>query len=155
MDQQSIVRLNLPKFDYKIRERNDKLEIFDVIRRKYIVMTPEEWVRQHFIHFLVDHKNYSKALIRVESGLRYNKVQKRTDILIYTREGAPHMLVECKSYKERISQKTFDQIMVYNRSLSTQYLVVTNGIEHYCCVLEEGRVLKFLEDIPNNGEKSE
>ncbi|MEO1049421.1 MAG: type I restriction enzyme HsdR N-terminal domain-containing protein [Bacteroidota bacterium] len=118
-------------------------------------MTPEEWVRQHFIHFLVDHKNYSKALIRVESGLRYNKVQKRTDILIYTREGAPHMLVECKSYKERISQKTFDQIMVYNRSLSTQYLVVTNGIEHYCCVLEEGRVLKFLEDIPNNGEKSE
>lgn len=123
------------------------MEIFDIIRKKYIVLTPEEWVRQHFIHFLVFSLNYPKSLFKVESGLNYNKMQKRSDILVYDREMNPFMLVECKSFNVSINQKGFNQIGVYNSTIKAKYLILTNGIKHFCCTMTDEGYL-FLDDIP-------
>ncbi|MDX1628267.1 MAG: type I restriction enzyme HsdR N-terminal domain-containing protein [Fulvivirga sp.] len=141
--------LNLPKIDYKIRKKDDHLEIFDIIRKKYIVLTPEEWVRQHFIHFLIIHLNYPKSLFKVESGLSYNKLHKRSDILIYNRSMEPYMLVECKSFDVSMSQKGFNQLAIYNSQINAKYLVLTNGMKHYCCTYKaDSRDFQFLNEIP-------
>jgi hypothetical protein len=146
-------RLNLPEFDYKLKKAEGKVWIFDVIRKKYIVLTPEEWVRQHFIHYLITVKKYPRSLIRVEGGLVYNQLQKRTDIVVYDREGKPWMIVECKSPSMPVSGATLTQASVYNSSLQAGYLSVTNGLVHLCALIDwEGRRTTLLPELPAFGE---
>jgi len=141
--------LNLPSIDSKIKKEGGKLLIFDIIRKKYIVLTPEEWVRQHFIHFLISGKGYPRSLFKIESSLSFNKLQKRSDILVHDRLGKPWMLVECKSPSIKLSQKAFNQISVYNMTVGAKYLAVTNGMVHYCCEAPAlGAEGKFLDVFP-------
>ena len=141
--------LRLPSYSHKIVQDDGKRMIFDIIRKKYVVLTPEEWVRQHFVHHLVNELKYPKSLFKVESGLKYNQRQKRSDILIHGRTGKAWMLIECKSPDIKLTQKAFNQIAVYNMSIGAKYLAVTNGLVHYCCMArtpEQEPI--FLEGFP-------
>jgi len=141
-------KLNLPEFPAKLKQADGgKVLIFDIIRKKYVQLTPEEWVRQNFIYYLVNFLDYPKSLIKVESGLRYNRLLKRSDILVFNRDVEPLLLVECKSSDLKITQDVLDQAAVYNRSLNARYLLVTNGIQHLCWqISDDGN--RLLEDIP-------
>ena len=143
-------RLNLPPYPIKIQEKGEKRQIFDFLRRKWVALTPEEWVRQHFTHFLVEHKNYPQALLANEVELRIGEKRLRCDTLLYNKELRPRMIIEYKAPTIQIQQKTFDQISVYNLLLKVDYLVVSNGLCHYCCKMDyERQSYQFLEDIPN------
>ena len=114
-----------------------------------MVLTPEEWVRQHFLNYLINDLNYPKALIKVESGLKVNSMGKRTDIMVYNRQAKPFLLVECKSAEVALSGKVFDQLSVYNKAIRAQYLVITNGIKHYCCGMDySSNTYQFQDQIP-------
>ena len=141
-------KLNLPEFPAKLKQADGgKVLIFDIIRKKYVQLTPEEWVRQNFIYYLVNFLDYPKSLIKVESGLRYNRLLKRSDILVFNRDVVPLLLVECKSSELKITQDVLDQAAVYNRSLNARYLLVTNGIQHLCWkISDDGN--RLLEEIP-------
>lgn len=144
-----MIQLNLPAFEYKVKKQADKLYIYDTIRRKYLQLTPEEWVRQHFIHYLTDHLHYPRTLITTESGLKYNRLQRRTDIVVFNRQATPYMIVECKAPTVAINQQVFNQIAVYNKVLQAQLLVVSNGLQHYCCRFQpEDQSWVFLPQIP-------
>lgn len=141
--------LNLPGFDHKIKQIEGKAYIFDVLRKKYVRITPEEWVRQHVIHLLINQYSYPKALIRTEGGLLLNQLQKRTDILVYNRSGEPFLLVECKAPHIPLKQQVFDQIARYNQVHKAPYLVVTNGLTHFCCCVDsQSAQITFLADLP-------
>ena len=141
--------LNLPPFDYKLKKAEGKLWIFDIIRKKWIVLTPEEWVRQHFIHMLIEQKKYPRSLIRVEGGLQYNELQKRSDILVFNRDGAPWMLIECKAPEIRLSEKSVFQASVYNATLRAQYVAVSNGLRHlYAEIHWEKGTTSWIEELP-------
>ncbi|GAA4413771.1 type I restriction enzyme HsdR N-terminal domain-containing protein [Nibrella viscosa] len=141
--------LNLPAFDYKIKQIEGKPYIFDALRRKYVRITPEEWVRQHIVHLLITHYLYPKALIRTEGGLTLNQLQKRTDVLVFDRQGKPFLLIECKAPSVALTQAVFDQIARYNHVHQAPYLVVTNGLTHYCCGIDhETATVRFLDDFP-------
>jgi|TARA_R110000782_G_scaffold259894_1_gene350892 hypothetical protein len=143
-------QLNLPEYDYKVKREHDKEYIFDVIRKKYLVLTPEEWVRQHVVSFLIYHKHFPKSFIVIEKGLVFNEMQKRADVLIYNQELQPLFLVECKAPHIKISEATFEQIARYNMVFKVPYLLVTNGMNHYCCKIDfENESYTFLEDIPD------
>ncbi len=143
-------RLNLPPYPIKIQEKGEKRQIFDFLRRKWVALTPEEWVRQHFTHFLVEHKNYPQALLANEVELRIGEKRLRCDTLLYNKELRPRMIIEYKAPTIQIQQKTFDQISVYNLLLKVDYLVVSNGLSHYCCKMDyERQSYQFLEDIPD------
>ena len=143
-------RLNLPPYPIKIQEKGEKRQIFDFLRRKWVALTPEEWVRQHFTHFLVEHKGYPQALLANEVELRIGEKHLRCDTLLYNKELRPRMIIEYKAPTIQIQQKTFDQISVYNLLLKVDYLVVSNGLRHYCCKMDyERQSYQFLEDIPN------
>jgi hypothetical protein len=131
-----MVKLNLPDYDFKVKKSEEKLWIFDPIRKKDVVLTPEEWVRQHFLNYLINHLSYPKALVRIEGGLKYNQLSKRADIVIYSRDGVPWMLVECKSADQEISERTVHQASVYNTTMKAKYLTVTNGMKHYCALID-------------------
>ena len=142
-------KLNLPEIKATLKKEQGKVWIFDMIRKKYIILTPEEWVRQHFIHYLIYQLNYPRSLFRIEGSLTYNKLQKRSDILIFDRAGKPWMLIECKSADIRLSQKAFNQVAVYNMTVNAKYLAVTNGMAHYCCeASKQGVMPVFLEGFP-------
>ena len=119
--------LNLPAYQYKIKTDGQRKQIFDRIRKKYVALTPEEWVRQHFINFLIEQKKYPESLMMVEMKLKYNRQQKRGDIVIYNNLGKPCVIVECKSPEIKITQDVFDQAARYNMTLKVEYLLVTNG----------------------------
>jgi hypothetical protein len=143
-------RLNLPPYPIKIQEKGEKRQIFDFLRRKWVALTPEEWVRQHFTHFLVEHKNYPQALLANEVELRIGEKRLRCDTLLYNKELRPRMIIEYKAPTIQIQQKTFDQISAYNLLLKVDYLVVSNGLSHYCCKMDyERQSYQFLEDIPD------
>jgi hypothetical protein len=143
-------KLNLPEINLTLKKEGGKVLIFDVIRKKYIVLTPEEWVRQHFIHYLISELKYPKSLFRIESSLTYNKLQKRSDILVFDRSGKPWMLIECKSADIRLSQKAFNQVSVYNMTVNAKYLAVTNGMAHFCCeAAKAGEEATFLNSFPS------
>jgi hypothetical protein len=131
-----MLRLNLPEFEFKVKKADGKLWIFDSIRRKDVVLTPEEWVRQHFINYMINHLHYPKTLIRIEGGLKYNQLSKRADLVIYDRAGAPWMVVECKSADQEVNESTVRQASVYNHTMKAKYLVVTNGMKHYCAAID-------------------
>ena len=142
--------LNFPTYQFRIKSSENTNYIFDIIRKKYVVLTPEEWVRQHTVHFLIFEKNYPKSLIAVEKQLKVNNLVKRFDVLVFNKEGLPEIIVECKSPNIKISQDTFDQIARYNLKLNANKLVVTNGIQHYFCKLDhKEKQYIFLEEIPN------
>lgn len=145
-----MAQLNLPAYDAKIAQRNGKNVIYDFLRRRYINLTPEEWVRQHFTHFLVEHKGYPAALMANEVGLNVGGVMRRCDTVIYHRDGGrPRVIVEYKAPEITITQDVFNQISSYNSVFRADYLIVSNGISHYCChmIYEKGAV-EFLQDIP-------
>jgi hypothetical protein len=124
--------------------------IFDNLRKKYMVLTPEEWVRQHFVQFLIQEKKYPVSLIALEKQLTINNRKKRTDILVFNKEGSPEIIVECKAPKIKITQATFDQIARYNLKLKANFLIVTNGLEHFYCKMDfEKETYIFLQDIPD------
>lgn len=141
--------LNLPEFDCKLTQIDGKPYVFDLLRRKYVRLTPEEWVRQHVINLLVVHYRYPKALIRSEGGLSLNATQKRTDLLAFSRDGNPYLLVECKASHVDLTQAVFDQATRYNHVHQAPYVVVTNGLTHYCCqVCHQTASVNFLDDFP-------
>ena len=143
-------RLNLPQYEIKIGEKDGKHTIFDFLRRKYVALTPEEWVRQHFTHFLIAQKGYPKGLMGNEVELHMGDKRLRCDTILYNKEGQPRMIVEYKAPTIQIQQKTFDQISVYNLLLHVDYLIVSNGLQHYCCKMEyENQKYLFLQDIPD------
>lgn len=126
--------------------------IFDILRKKYLVLTPEEWVRQHFVHYLIDEKNYPVTLIALEKQLVINNRKKRTDILIFNKDGNHDIIVECKAPSVKITQDTFDQIARYNLKLKANFLIVTNGLEHFYCKMDfENETYIFLKEIPKYG----
>lgn len=142
--------LNLPPFEANIKKMNGMVKILDVLRHKFVALTPEEWVRQHFVHFLIERKGYSPTLMANEVAVTLNGMSRRCDTVIYRQEGLkPLMIVEYKRPDVDITQKVFNQICRYNMVLEVEYLVVSNGLKHYCCKvnLQDG-TYTFLEDIP-------
>ncbi len=127
-----MITLNLPAYDYVIKRESGKVFILDLLRKKYLVLTPEEWVRQHFINYMVNVLEYPKALIKVEGGLSFNQLKKRSDIVVFNRAGNPWMLIECKAPEQRLRQLTIEQAAVYNHTLRAQHIVITNGMTHIC-----------------------
>ena len=145
--------LYLPKYGIKIANENGHLTIFDVLRRKYVALTPEEWVRQHFVHYLIGHKGYPQTLMANEIQLAIGNKKLRCDSVLYDRSLKPRMIIEYKAPTVNITQKVFDQITVYNMLLHVDYLVVSNGIKHYCCQMDyDNQKYLFLEDIPDYQE---
>lgn len=142
-------QLNLPSFETKLIKKNNTPYIYDILRRKYIALTPEEWVRQHFIHFLIKQKGYPSALLGNEISLNLNGAQRRCDSVLYDRNMRPRMILEYKAPHIPITQKVFTQIYSYNLVLQVDYLIVSNGLKHYCCKIDyTNRNYIFLKDIP-------
>lgn len=145
-----ITQLNLPTYEYRLREQNGRQQIFDVLRRRYVALTPEEWVRQHFVHYLIEHKGYPKGLLANEVELRVGEKHLRCDTVLYDKTLHPKIIVEYKAPDIAITQKVFNQITVYNMLLHVDYLIVSNGMQHYCCQMDyEQNRYTFLSDIPN------
>ena len=145
--------INSLKSPFKTSGRQGKQLIFDIIRKKYVPLTPEEWVRQNFIHYLVHQKEYPGNLLAVEITLRINGMNKRADIVAYNSKGEPVLIVECKSPRVKINQQEFDQAAMYNLKLNLGYMVLTNGLDHYCCRINyPDRKYEFLHEIPSYPE---
>ncbi len=145
-----MLSLNLPAFDAKIIAKDGKKVIFDPIRRRYVALTPEEWVRQHFVHFLLAYKGYPQALMANEVQLQLNGTKKRCDTVLYRNDLSARMIIEYKAPDIMITQAVFNQITRYNMVLKVDYLVVSNGIRHYCCRMDYARnTYTFLQDIPD------
>ena len=143
-------QLNFPSFSFRFKNSENKVSIFDAIRKKFINLTPEEWVRQHVVQFLMIEKNYPKSLLNVEKVLQVNGLRKRYDIVVYNSDGTIHILIECKAPEVPISQSTFDQIAQYNMTLQSNYLMVTNGLNHYFCQMDnENEKYQFLNELPD------
>jgi len=142
-------QLNLPNTILKTKLVGGTTQVFDAVRKKYLVLTPEEWVRQHFIHYLNSEKKYPLGLMGIEQMVKYNGQSTRADIVLYNSEGNPNMIVECKAPKVKITQDAFNQIAKYNFKLRVAFLVVTNGMQHFCCAMDyENNKITFLEEIP-------
>ncbi|MDF9829536.1 type I restriction enzyme HsdR N-terminal domain-containing protein [Parabacteroides sp. PF5-6] len=144
-----MLALNLPIFPAKVTERKGKKLIFDLVRRKYVALTPEEWVRQHFVHYLITEKGYPAELVANEVAIKLNQTNKRCDTVVYDRYLTPVVVVEYKSPGIEITDRVFDQIVRYNMVLTVPYLMVSNGLSHYCCQIDyKTQTYSFLEDIP-------
>ena len=143
-------RLNLPQYEIKITEKDGKRMIFDFLRRKYVALTPEEWVRQHFTHYLIEHKGYPKGLLGNEIELQIGDKRLRCDSILYNKVAQPQMIIEYKAPTVPLQQKVFDQISAYNLLLRVDYLIISNGLQHCCCKMDyEHQKYVFLEDIPD------
>jgi type I restriction enzyme R protein len=145
-----MIQLTLPPYQIRVKETHGRKQIFDILRRKYVALTPEEWVRQHFIHYLVEHKNYPSSLIANEVSLQIGEKRMRADSVLYDNQLHPRMIIEYKAPNITLTQKVFDQITVYNLLLHVDYLIVSNGMITYICKMDyEKQTYKFLEAIPN------
>ena len=143
--------LCLPAFDYKVKKQQGQMLIFDIVRKRYVVLTPEEWVRQHFIHFLVAYREFPVRLIAVEKEVAVCGLKQRFDIVGYDRQGEPYLIVECKAPTVSLSQVVFDQAFRYNLSVEARFVAITNGCELYCGEMTESRVFRLLADVPYFG----
>ena len=142
-------KLNFPSFEFRIERLDDKLMIFDVLRKKSVRLTPEEWVRQHLIRYLIDFRKYPKSMIKVESGLKYNRLLKRSDILVFSQDGNPFMVIECKSPETKLDEKVIHQVAVYSRSLKVKYIGISNGLKHFCWEIDQdNHSARGLDDFP-------
>lgn len=145
--------LNLPTAELRIQEKEGKKQVFDILRRRFVALTPEEWVRQHFIHYLINYKGYPAALLGNEIALKVGPLQKRCDSVLYGKDTKPVMILEYKAPHVSITQKVFDQICRYNITMRVPYLIVSNGLHHYCCHVDyEKGTCSFLTDIPSYNE---
>ena len=143
-------KLNFPVYSFRFKNSENKVSIFDEIRKKFIVLSPEEWVRQNVIQFLLQNKNYPKSYINVEKLIKVNGLSKRYDGIVFKPNGEIFLLIECKAPEVPISQDTFDQIARYNLELKAQYLMVTNGLNHYFCQMDfENETYIFLKELPD------
>ncbi len=146
-----MLKLNFPEYDFKLKQQDEKALIFDPVRKKYCVLTPEEWVRQHTLQYLIVDKKYPLQWIAVERELHINQTKRRFDIVVYNRQMNPEILVECKAPNIALTQKTFDQANQYNWLLKAPYLLLTNGLKHYICQIDfEANQFKFLKELPEN-----
>lgn len=144
--------LALPPYPFKLTDQSGQLFIFDEIRKKQIMLTPEEWVRQHFVQYLIKIKGYPKTLIKLEGGLRLHGMQKRSDIVVFNPQGQKILMVECKAPDVAIDQKVFDQIARYNITHQIKLLAVTNGLQHYYCTIDfEKKAYQFIPQLPEYG----
>lgn len=142
--------LNFPTYGFRLKNSENNTHIYDAIRKKFVVLQPEEWVRQHVLKYLMLDKNYPKSLINVEKQLAINQLRKRYDIVVFKPDGRIAILVECKAPEIGITQQTFDQIARYNVQLKADYLMLTNGLEHYYCQMDfDSEKYRFLTDIPD------
>jgi type I site-specific restriction endonuclease len=145
--------LNLPQYSFRIKEISDKKLIFDGFRRRWVALTPEEWVRQNFARYLTEEKHFPASLVAIERSLRINQRDFRTDIVLFSKSGNPLVVVECKAPEVKISQQVFDQIARYNLDLRVNYLIVTNGLSHYCCRFDQSQLTyTFLPEMPDYKE---
>ena len=143
-------QLNFPFYSFRFKNSENKVSIFDEIRKKFIILTPEEWVRQHVVQFLLDEKKYPKSLINVEKVLKVNGLRKRYDVVVFNPDGSIFILIECKAPEIKIAQITFDQIARYNMTMKANYLMVTNGLNHYFCQMDfENEKYLFLKELPD------
>jgi len=146
-------KLSLPEYKFTLKKNEGKPFILDTIRKKYVALTPEEWVRQNLIQFLIHEQGFPQSLIAVEVGLTLNGLQKRADIICYNSQGKELLLIECKAPKVKITQATFEQIAQYNIHFKVKNLLVSNGLEHYACSIDfEKKSYAFLKDIPHYNE---
>jgi type I site-specific restriction endonuclease len=145
--------LNLPVAELRIRNKNEKQEVFDFVRKKFVALTPEEWVRQHFVHYLIQQRDVPASLIAVEASLHYHRLKKRSDIVVYGKDGKPCLIVECKAPEVQVTQAVFDQVAMYNMTLKVPYLAVSNGLVHFACKIDHStRKILFLKEVPKYGE---
>lgn len=147
--------LNLPNYNFDLKRKDNKLYIKGIIRNRLLLLTPEEWVRQNFIAYLISEKNMPKNLIAVEKQILVNGLTKRFDILVYDLTGCPQILIECKAHSVPLSQEVFNQVSAYNLALKVPYLFITNGVKHFASMVDlETRQVEFLKEIPNYDELS-
>jgi len=145
-----MLQLNLPEYNFRIKKQDNKLSIFDSQRKRYVSLTPEEWVRQHHIRFLIESKGYPAALLAIEKQLNMNGMKKRCDAILYDQNANPILIIELKAPNVPISQATFDQVAVYNAKLMVSFFMISNGIEHYCCkVNSETARYEYFPEIPH------
>ena len=143
-------KLNFPQYTFRFKNSENKVAVFDEIRKKFVILTPEEWVRLHTVQYLISEKKYPKSLINVEKQLKIGKRIKRYDIVVFNSKGGIHIIVECKAPSIKITQNTFDQIARYNMSLDASFLMVTNGLDHHFCQLDyEKEKYHFLQSLPD------
>ena len=147
-------RLNLPAYDFRITtDKENRCHIYDPFRKKNLVLTPEEWVRQHILRYLIEERGFPASLVSAEAGIKVNRLSRRYDALIYSRSGDPLLLTECKAPGVKINQMVFDQAVAYNQTIKAPYILITNGLKHYFCKLDEDlRQYFFLKDIPHYSE---
>jgi len=144
-----MLQLNLPEYNFRIKKLDEKLLIFDSQRKRYVSLTPEEWVRQHFIRFLIEEKGYPAAYLAVEKQLSLNGMKKRCDAILYNEHALPILIIELKAPNVAITQTTFDQVAVYNAKLKVDFFMISNGIEHYCCKVDTlNSQYKFFPELP-------
>lgn len=146
-------QLNLPEYQFNIKKKDNSYIILDTLRRRWVALTPEEWVRQNFVRFLIEDRQFPASLMNNEISLTQNGIKRRCDTLVSDSQGLPVVIVEYKAPSVEITQKTFDQIVRYNMVLKARYLIVSNGMKHYCCkIYYENNSYSFLEDIPSYGK---
>ena len=145
-----MLQLNLPEYNFRIKKQDDKILIFDGQRRRYVSLTPEEWVRQHFIRFLIEEKGYPAAYLAIEKQLNMNGMKKRCDAILYNEHAFPVLIIELKAPNIPVTQATFDQVAVYNSKLKVNFFMISNGIEHYCCKVNTKTArYEFFPEIPS------
>ena len=144
------MELNLPSFDIRLHRDDEGVIIFDRLRKKFIILTPDEWVRQHFVNYLINHKGFPESLMANEIGITLNGTRRRCDTVVFDKHGSPMVIVEYKASSIVISQSTFDQIVRYNMVLHARYLIVSNGMNHYCCRIDyDNMSYDFLKEVPD------
>jgi hypothetical protein len=144
------MQLNLPSYSFRTTQKDGKPYIFDAFRHRWVKLNPEEWVRQHFVRFLAEEKHFPASLMAIERSLKINRQDFRADVVVYSTSGAPLLVVECKAPEVKITQKVFDQIVRYNFEFLVDYLIVTNGITHFCCKINKAnQTYEFLKEIPD------
>lgn len=142
--------LNFPSFEFDVQQRNGKLVIFDALRKKFLILTPEEWVRQHMIRYLVEHRGYSKSLFALEKGIQYNSLQKRFDILVLDKQGQPFLLIECKAPEVKLSMKTVEQVTLYNKVVKAHHIGISNGRNHLFLTWDQtSHKYEQMVDVPD------
>jgi type I site-specific restriction-modification system R (restriction) subunit len=147
------LKLNLPEYSFSVKKEYGKLQIFDSYRKKYVALTPEEWVRQHFVRFLIEAKHFPSSRIAVEYALKMNGLERRCDAVVFGKNGYPQIIIELKAPQIALNQDVFDQIAVYNSKLKVNYFIVSNGLQHCCCRVDaENSRYKFLPQIPDYQE---
>jgi type I site-specific restriction endonuclease len=143
-------QLNLPEYKFRVKIQDSKEFIFDNLRKKFVVLTPEEWVRQHFIRFLIEEKKYPASFIAVEKQIELNGLRKRCDAVVYNPNFEPMAIIELKAPQIQLTQSTFDQAAVYNSKLKVDYLLISNGLNHYACKVDTvNSRYAFFEQIPD------